>query len=219
MPFHSGFGIRLRLHATHFVDQLRMRAVVRSHPGLEIDPKTSPNFWMASYNLAPGARLRLGPGVTTDRRPGGVNFLLEEGAEIEIEEDTWLRSEVAPVILAAYAGARLRIGPDSLLNGCHLSAKAEVSLGRRVWIGPGTRVFDSDQHDLDADRPEVPDPVRIDDHAWVASDVTVLSGVKIGAHSVIGARSLVTSEIPEHTLAYGIPARPHGPVGDRTHTG
>ena len=219
MPFHSGLGLRLRLHATHFVDQLRMRAVARSHPGLEIDPTTSPNFWMASFNMAPGARLRLGPGVTADRRPGGVNFLLEEDAVIEIEEGTWLRTEVGPVVLAAYAGARLRIGPDSLLNGCHLSAKAEVSLGRRVWIGPGSRVFDSDQHDLDADHPEVPDPVRIDDHAWVASDVTVLRGVKIGAHSVIGARSLVTRDIPEHTLAYGIPARPHGPVGDRTHTG
>ncbi len=219
MPFHSGLGIRLRLHTTHFLDKLRMRVVARLHPGLEIDPATSPNFWKASFNMAPGARLRLGPGVVMDRRSGGVNFLLEEDAVIEIEEGAWLRTEVAPVVLAAYAGARLRIGPDSLLNGCHLSAKAEVSLGRRVWIGPGSRVFDSDQHDLDADHPEVPDPVRIDDHAWVASDVTVLRGVKIGAHSVIGTRSLVTSDIPEHTLAYGIPARPHGAVGDRTHTG
>jgi carbonic anhydrase/acetyltransferase-like protein (isoleucine patch superfamily) len=219
MPLQRDFGIRLRLRATHFMDQLRMRAVARSHPGLEIDPQTSPNFCKASYNLAPGARLRLGPRVVMDRRSGGVNFLLEEGAVIEIEEGTWLRTEIAPVVLAAYAGARMRIGPDSLLNGCHLSAKAEVSLGRRVWIGPGTRVFDSDQHDLDADRPEVPDPVRIGDHAWVASDVTILRGVKIGAHSVIGARSLVTGDVPEHTLAYGFPARPHGAVGDRTHTG
>jgi carbonic anhydrase/acetyltransferase-like protein (isoleucine patch superfamily) len=219
VPFQNGLGIRLRLHATHFVDKLRMRAVARLNPGIEMDPTTSPNFWMARYNLAPGARLRLGPGVTTDRRRGAVTFLLEEGAVIEIEEGTWLRTEVAPVVLAAYAGARMRIGPDSLLNGCHLSAKAEVSLGRRVWIGPGSRVFDSDQHDLDADHPEVPDPVRIDDHAWVASDTTVLRGVRIGAHSVIGARSLVTGDIPEHTLAYGIPARPHGEVGDRTHTG
>ena len=91
--------------------------------------------------------------------------------------------------------------------------------GARLRIGPGTRVFDSDQHDLDADRPEVKAPVRIRDHAWVASDVTVLRGVEIGAHSVIGARSLVTSEIPEHTLAFGIPARPRGTVGDRTRSG
>jgi hypothetical protein len=212
-------AIRFRLRATHRVDQLCLRAVDWYHPGLEIDPTASPNLWTAHFNLAPGARLRIGPRVTTERRFGSVHFLLEEGAVIEIEEDTWLRTELGTVTLCAFAGARMRIGPDSLLNGCHLSAKSEVSLGRRVWIGPGTRVFDSDQHDLDADRPEVPDPVRIDDHAWVASDVTVLRGVQIGAHSVIGARSLVTGNIPEHTLAYGSPARPHGAVGDRTHTG
>jgi carbonic anhydrase/acetyltransferase-like protein (isoleucine patch superfamily) len=212
-------AIRLRLHAIHHVDQLRMRAVTWFHPGLEIDPTASANLVTARFNLAPGARLRIGPGVTTERKRGGVNFFLEEGAEIEIEEGTWLRTEVGPVILAAFTGARMRIGPESLLNGCHLSAKSEVSLGRRVWVGPGTRVFDSDQHDLDAEHPEVPAPVRIDDHAWIASDVTVLRGVQIGAHSVVGARSLVTREIPEHTLAYGSPARPHGSVGDRTRSG
>jgi acetyltransferase-like isoleucine patch superfamily enzyme len=196
-----------------------MRAVDWYHPGLEIDPTASPNLWTARFNLAPGARLRIGPRVTTERKFGGVSFFLEEGAEIEIEQDTWLRTELGTVILVAFAGGRLRIGPDCLLNGCHLSAKSEVTLGRRVWVGPGSRVFDSDQHDLDADHPEVPDPVQIDDHAWVSSDVTVLKGVRIGAHSVVGARSLVTREIPEHTLVYGVPARPHGTVGDRTHSG
>jgi carbonic anhydrase/acetyltransferase-like protein (isoleucine patch superfamily) len=212
-------AIRLRLHAIHHWDQLRLRAVTWFHPGLEIDPTASANLVTARFNLAPGARLRIGPGVTTERKRGGVSFFLEDGAEIEIEEGTWLRTEVGPVILAAFTGARMRIGPESLLNGCHLSAKSEVSLGRRVWVGPGTRVFDSDQHDLDAEHPEVPAPVRIDDHAWIASDVTVLRGVQIGAHSVVGARSLVTREIPEHTLAYGSPARPHGSVGDRTRSG
>jgi acetyltransferase-like isoleucine patch superfamily enzyme len=210
---------RLRLRAINRLDRLRLRVVTWLNPGISIDPTASANFCTARFNMAPRSRLRLGPGVTTDRRPGGVNFFLEEGAEIEIEEGTWLRTEVGPVVLAAFRGARLRIGPDSLLNGCHLSAKAEVTLGRRVWVGPGSRVFDSDQHDLDADHPEAPDPVRIDDHAWVSSDVTVLKGVRIGAHSVVGARALVTRDVPEHTLVYGAPARPQGSVGDRTHSG
>ena len=219
VPSYRDSALRLRLRATHFVDRQWMRLVALSHPGLEIDPTASPNFWTARFNMAPGARLRIGPRVTTERRRGGVNFLLEEGAVIEIEEDTWLRTELGPVVLCAFAGARMHIGPEALLNGCHLSAKAEVTLGRRAWVGPGSRVFDSDQHDLDTDHPEVFDPVRIGDHAWIASDVTVLRGVRIGNHSVIGARSLVTREIPDHTLAYGIPARPHGTVGDRTRTG
>jgi acetyltransferase-like isoleucine patch superfamily enzyme len=42
--------------------------------------------------------------------------------------------------------------------------------------------------------------------------------VTIGDHSVVGARSLVNRDIPAHTFAAGIPAKPRGPVGDRTHT-
>jgi len=50
------------------------------------------------------------------------------------------------------------------------------------------------------------------------SDVTILRGVTIGEHSVIGTRSLVTRDIPAHTLAYGQPAKPQGTIGDRSAT-
>jgi acetyltransferase-like isoleucine patch superfamily enzyme len=83
-------------------------------------------------------------------------------------------------------------------------------------VGPGSRIYDADQHDLDDERPEVVAPVRIGELAWVASDVTVMRGVTIGAHAIVGARSLVTSDVPPHTLAYGSPAVPRGAVGDRS---
>jgi acetyltransferase-like isoleucine patch superfamily enzyme len=93
-----------------------------------------------------------------------------------------------------------------------------VDVGRRAFIGLGTRIFDADQHDLDAERPERAEPVTLGDYSWIAADSTVLRGVSIGEHSVVGARSLVTRSIPPHTLALGIPARPHGAVGDRSKT-
>jgi acetyltransferase-like isoleucine patch superfamily enzyme len=87
---------------------------------------------------------------------------------------------------------------------------------RKAMVGPGSRVYDADQHDLDAEHREVVAPVRIGELAWVASDVTVMRGVTIGAHAVVGARSLVTRDVPPHTLVHGTPAEPHGTVGDRT---
>ena len=60
--------------------------------------------------------------------------------------------------------------------------------------------------------------MTIGDCVWVASDVTILRGVTIGEHSVIGARSLVTRDIPPHTLAFGQPATPQGVIGDRSTT-
>jgi maltose O-acetyltransferase len=56
----------------------------------------------------------------------------------------------------------------------------------------------------------------VGDHCWISSDVTVLRGTVIGSHCVIGTRSLVTRSIPDHTLAFGNPAKPHGEVGDRS---
>jgi acetyltransferase-like isoleucine patch superfamily enzyme len=44
----------------------------------------------------------------------------------------------------------------------------------------------------------------------------VLRGVSIGAHAIVGTRSLVTSDVPAHGLAFGVPARVRGVVGDRS---
>jgi maltose O-acetyltransferase len=135
---------------------------------------------------------------------------------VEVGEVVWLRTEVGPVHIVAFEGAHIDIGPGCLLNAAYVSAKREVRLGRHTNVGIGSRVFDSDQHDLDADRPEVTEPVRIGDFVWVASDVTVLRGVTIGDHSIVGTRSLVTRDIPPHTLAFGFPAEPRGSVADRS---
>jgi galactoside O-acetyltransferase len=58
--------------------------------------------------------------------------------------------------------------------------------------------------------------VHIGDFVWIASDVTVLRGVTIGDHSIVGTRSLVTRDVPPHTLAFGVPAEARGSVGDRS---
>jgi acetyltransferase-like isoleucine patch superfamily enzyme len=205
----------LWLRALRARDRLGLAWLRRLHPGLEVHPSASTNLAVARFNLAPDATLRIGPRVAADRIPGALHFYAEPGAHIEVQEGTWLRSEVGALHLVAFAGGRMVIGPDCLLNGCHLSAKTSLTLGRQASVGPGSRIFDADQHPLDADHPEQSAPVRVGDCAWVAADVTVLRGVSIGAHSVIGARSLVTQDIPDHTLAFGSPARPHGKVGDR----
>jgi acetyltransferase-like isoleucine patch superfamily enzyme len=209
---------RLQLKALHSYDRFRLRRLVARHRGLEIDPTASSNLAVARYDLAEAARLRIGAGVVTERLAGALHFSLGRGAEISIGDGTWLRTEIGPVHIVAFDGARITLGAQGFLNGCHLSAKRELCTGRRAWIGAGSRVFDSDQHDLDSEHPEISQAVTIGDCVWVASDVTILRGVTIGEHSVIGARSLVTRDIPPHTLAFGQPATPKGVIGDRSST-
>lgn len=208
--------LRTWLRTVATADRMRLAALQWLHPGLEVHPSASTALAVARFQLAPGARLRIGPHVSADRRKGAVTFFIEPGAEVVLEEGAWLRTEIGPIHICAFEGASIRLGPDSLLNGCHLSAKQSLVLGRRAWVGPGSRVFDSDQHDFDADHPEKRAPVVIGDYAWVASDATVLKGVRVGEHAVVGARSLVTSDVPPHTVVFGSPATPRGTVGDRS---
>jgi len=212
----ASLATRLRLKTIQAWDRYRLRRLCTRHPGVRLDPTSSTNFASSHFEIAPGARLAIGPRVYTERRWRGVHFSIAEGASVEIGADTWLRSDIGPVLIFAYPGARIRIGSEGFVNGCHLSAKEAVEIGDRVWIGMGSRLLDADQHDLDAERPERIAPIRIGDHCWIAADVTILRGVEIGEQSVIGTRSLVTRSMPPHTLAIGSPATPTGKVGDRT---
>jgi acetyltransferase-like isoleucine patch superfamily enzyme len=206
----------LYLKALQAWDRWRLARLASRHPGLEMHPRASSNFATARFSIAPGAHLRIGAGAVADRVPGALQLWLGEGATVELGEGSWLRTEIEPVRIVAFPGAHIEVGPDALLNGCHVSAKREVRLGRRVTVGFGSRIFDADQHDFDDARPERFGPVRVGDHTWIASDVTVLRGVQIGAHCVVGTHSLVTRDIPDHTLAFGQPAIAHGRVGDRS---
>jgi carbonic anhydrase/acetyltransferase-like protein (isoleucine patch superfamily) len=181
-----------------------------------VHPTASTNFAAARIELGPGAELKIGADVVTERIPGALRLVLGAGAQVEIGDRTWLRTEIEPIHIAVFAGARLVLGADSWLSGCHLSAKHAILCGRKAWIGNGCRVIDSDQHDLDDATKERGAPITIGDNVWIPADITVLRGVTIGANSVIGARSLVARDVPPHTLAYGFPAVPRGTVGDRT---
>jgi len=104
-------------------------------------------------------------------------------------------------------GDRCLIGKGSGIVG-HL----EIVIGNDVWTGH--HVYITDQNHGYADRglpiasqvmPER--PVSIGDGSWLGHGTVVLPGARIGRHVVIGANSVVTGEIPDHSVAAGVPAR------------
>jgi acetyltransferase-like isoleucine patch superfamily enzyme len=50
-------------------------------------------------------------------------------------------------------------------------------------------------------------PVIIEDNVQISQDCTILKGVHIGARAVIGAGSVVRSNIPADAVVMGNPAR------------
>jgi acetyltransferase-like isoleucine patch superfamily enzyme len=77
----------------------------------------------------------------------------------------------------------------------------------------GCFVADADHRFDDPDRPITwqgfisKGPTRIGDNVWCGANVVITSGVTIGERSVIGANSVVNSDIPPFSIAVGAPAR------------
>ncbi len=48
--------------------------------------------------------------------------------------------------------------------------------------------------------------IKVSNHVWIGNDVTMLKGVSIGHDSIIGTKSVVTSDVPNNVIAVGNPA-------------
>lgn len=109
--------------------------------------------------------------------------------------------------------AILQIGSHVGISNAEIVVKQKVTIGNRVMIGGGTRIYDSDFHPIDyKKRIETPNaglcaPIEIRDDAFIGAYSTILKGVTIGRGAVIGAGSVVTKDVPDYEIWAGNPAR------------
>ena len=50
--------------------------------------------------------------------------------------------------------------------------------------------------------------IVVGNDVWIGYQAVVLSGVKIGDGAIIGARAVVTKDVPPYTIVGGVPAGP-----------
>lgn len=58
-------------------------------------------------------------------------------------------------------------------------------------------------------------PIHIGKNVWIGSGAQIMPGITIGNNSVIGAGSVVTSDIPANVVAYGIPCHVVRKIGEK----
>ena len=106
-----------------------------------------------------------------------------------------------------YQGDRLIIGEGVCLGSfCKIWDFHDVVLGARLLASHNLTIV-AGTHDPITLEPIVA-PVRIGEDCWIGANVTIIGPVKIGRGVIIGAGAVVVSDLPEHTICVGVPARP-----------
>jgi putative colanic acid biosynthesis acetyltransferase WcaF len=129
-------------------------------------------------------------------------------------------------MFGAQIGAQVKVRPTA-----RITYPWKVEIGDRAWIGDHVELYSlgpirvgadavlsqrsyicTGSHDFcDRTFPIYHRAIEIGHGAWIAADVFVAPGVRIGDGAVIGARSSVFHDVPAMTVAKGSPARPCGP--------
>lgn len=108
-------------------------------------------------------------------------------------------------------GCNVKVGDNTVINhsGVFLDTN-EINIGKHALIGPKSGLYGA-IHPFDVEARnegiEKAKTINIDDGAWLGGKVTVVPGVSIGKHSVIGAGSVVTKDIPDDVVAVGNPCQ------------
>lgn len=117
-------------------------------------------------------KLSLGENVTFRNY---INILVADNAELIIDNQVFMN------------------------NYCSLNVLEKVEIGENTLFGEGVKIYDHN-HEYSSQKVEAQKfktaPVKIGKNCWLGSNVTVLKGVTIGDHVIIGAGSTVYKDIP-----------------------
>jgi carbonic anhydrase/acetyltransferase-like protein (isoleucine patch superfamily) len=167
--------------------------------------------WTKTFSVLSGAAFaQFGAGSmlqTPIRLEGEARISVGKG--VFVGAGSWLQvlgDERGPVAIELGDGT-------ALAGGCVISAAAGVRLGRRVLIARNVYIADHGHAFEDTARPVIEQgivavrPVEIAEGAWLGENVVVGPGVRIGRGSVVGANAVVLDDVPDHSVAVGVPAR------------
>lgn len=145
-----------------------------------------------------GHDLQVGPGVVF-RHPETMEF----GDSVFIGAQAMIQGRFDGT---CKIGNHVWIGPQA-----YFDARALV-LEDYVGWGPGAKVLGSTHTGEPVDVPIITTslvikPVVVGYGADIGMNASILPGIRIGAHAVVGAGAVVTEDVPEYAIVAGVPAR------------
>lgn len=152
----------------------------------------------------------VGRNVSIDNMP----FVVGQ-SEIRIGDDVWIGGNVVIISGRFLDRPQLVIKDRAELGwNVQITVNSEVIIEEDVRVSYDCRISDSDGHPRQADLRAQNAPVNLSDirpvrlcrHAWIGNGSHIMKGVTIGEGAIIGANSVVISDVPPYCLALGNPA-------------
>ncbi|WP_285613531.1 acyltransferase [Actinokineospora globicatena] len=159
-------------------------------------------FRLANPHVVLRGMVFLGKDVEIHARPGFGR--LEIGRWVHIGDGNAIRCHEGSLRI----GDKAVFGRQNVVN-CYL----DIEIGSAALVADWVYICDFDHVTADIHQPIkdqgiVKSPVRVGPDTWLCTKVTVTKGTRIGRGSVIGAHAVVRGDIPDYTVAVGIPAKP-----------
>lgn len=129
---------------------------------------------------------------------------------------------IEPPLHANWGGKHVHFGEKVYANfNLTLVDDTHIFVGDHTMFGPNVTVTTAGHPILPELRKEgyqFNAPVTIGKNCWIGSGVVILPGVTIGDHTVIGAGSIVTKDIPANVVAVGNPCKVLREINERDRT-
>jgi len=143
-----------------------------------------------------------------DSAPGNVS--LRSWLLTELLGKVGKNLQIEPPFYCDY-GKNITLGDNVFFNfNCVILDVMPVTIGNNVLFGPNVQIYAA-THPLNwqerASGLEAGKPVTIGSDVWIGGGAIICPGVTIGERTVIGAGSVVTSNIPANVFAAGNPCR------------
>jgi len=108
-----------------------------------------------------------------------------------------------------WAPWNLALGDEcGIANGVTLYSQGKISIGKRAVISQGAHLVAGTHDYTDPGFPLITGTINIGNYAWIAAEAFVHPGITIGIGCVVGARSVVTKDMPEWMVCAGHPCKP-----------
>lgn len=110
-------------------------------------------------------------------------------------------------------GYNLEIGDNSGIGiNASINTSGRVIIGKNVMMGRDVMIITRDHRHDDPTRPMIGTgyvnaPIIIEDDVWIGARAILLSGIRVGKASIIGAGAVVPKDMPPFTIVGGNPAK------------